>query len=75
MKIIYDTQEAYDLGYHNPEKLPREFDFGGLIFINAFASGQSDAQNHNPRNPEYDRADYDQETFQRLPPRVTLKST
>lgn len=65
-KRIHNMQEAYNLGYDNPAKSSRDFLWGHLVVVNAYASGQSDAQNHAPRNKSYDHRDYHPETFEKL---------
>jgi len=63
-------QGCYDLGYDNPAKSSKDFSWGHLVDVNAYRCGQLDRQNLQPRNPKYDRQDYDPDTFERNPPPI-----
>lgn len=67
-KTIANVQTAYDLGYRNPGASPTRWKWAHLVYVNAFASGQSDAQNEAPRNPSYSDGDYNPKTFERIAP-------
>ncbi len=59
-------QQCYDLGYSNPAKPSREYEWVHLTCVNAYAAGQADYQNQAPRNPAYDRDQYDPDSFERI---------
>ena len=64
-------QDAYNIGYDNPAKSSRDFEWRHLVDVNAYRCGQLDRQNLAPRNSDYRREDYDPETFERNPPKIT----
>lgn len=64
-KAPTNLQACYDLGYANPAKVSREYEWAHLVFVNAYAAGQADYQNQAPRNPTYDAGQYDPDTFER----------
>lgn len=66
MTRIFGEQEGYNLGYANPGRDSREFKWGHLVAVNAFRCGQLDFQNQAPCNRNYNRKDYDPNTFERL---------
>lgn len=59
-----NDQAAYDLGYDNPAVPARQLTWRHLVFVNAYASGQADRQNQQPRNTSYRPEQYDPETFE-----------
>lgn len=71
-RTISDEQTAYNLGYDNPSVSSREFTWLHLVVVNAFACGQSDRQNDQPRNLDYSHHQYDPGTFERIPGAVSL---
>lgn len=62
-----NAQSCYDIGYANPAKSSRDFQWDHLVFVNSYRCGQIDRQNQAPRNWEYRSEDYDPETFERKP--------
>jgi hypothetical protein len=74
MNKAMTEQDAYDFGYDNPSMPPRTQKWDHTVFVNAFVCGQADAQNHAPRNRQYQREQYDPETFERRNRRVDLEA-
>lgn len=71
-KAPNDEQACYDLGWHNPSALARNFQWMHLTLVNAFTCGQTDRQNQAPRNQQYSREQYDPDTFERINHAVTF---
>lgn len=61
-------QACYDLGYDNPSKPFRDYEWRHVVLVNAYHAGQMDRQNHAPRNRAYDRDEYDPVTGERNSP-------
>jgi hypothetical protein len=59
IKAPHAEQSCYDLGYANPSIPMRMFMFDHEKYVYAYIAGQSDTQNHAPRNIFYDRKSYD----------------
>ncbi len=64
-KAPTNEQGCYGLGYDNPSRSFREWEFSHLADLMAFYCGQSDYQNQAPPNPAYDRHQYDEGTYER----------
>jgi hypothetical protein len=57
-------QQAYDAGYDEQGRFPKKNWFH-VVDYNAYMCGGADYQNQCPKNKNYDRNDYHQDTFER----------